>query len=163
MKAGIANVMKQTKEIQTHQPLDDDSHNAWPELHDFFDRMKISVWANGESCERSGGTFIHWEVAHLPGGRGDGAHRWNSPADSIGILPHNSDEAYEAIGTGNKNQISKRNCFMHVLSSIIIRKAPLSELMISPGVGRTQPLMEKIASFGSRISPGFTVDEYGIK
>ncbi|KAL2519784.1 LOB domain-containing protein 38 [Forsythia ovata] len=84
----------------------------------------------------------------------------------IGILSYNSDEAFEAIGTGNKNQISKHNCFMHGPSSIIIREAPLSELMISPSAGRTQSLMEKTASFGSEISklsPGFTMDEDGIK
>ncbi|KAL2489164.1 LOB domain-containing protein 38-like [Forsythia ovata] len=84
----------------------------------------------------------------------------------IGILPHNFDEASEAIGTGNKNQISKPNCFMHGPSSIIIREAPLSELMIGPGAGRTRPLMEKTASFGSGISelsPGFRRDEDEIK
>ncbi|KAL2545237.1 hypothetical protein Fot_14470 [Forsythia ovata] len=39
-----------------------------------------------------------------------------------------------------------------ILSSIIICEPLLSELMSSPGAGRTRSLMEKTASFGSRIS-----------
>ncbi|KAL2460080.1 hypothetical protein Adt_43500 [Abeliophyllum distichum] len=84
----------------------------------------------------------------------------------IRILPHHSDEASEAIGTSNKNQISKRNNFMHGPSSIIICEAPLTKLIINPSARRTQPLMENTTSFRSRISellPTFTKDEDGIK
>ncbi|KAL2488818.1 hypothetical protein Fot_42110 [Forsythia ovata] len=84
----------------------------------------------------------------------------------IGLLPHNSDEATDAIGTGNKNQISNRNCFMHGLSSIIIREASLSKLMISPWRREDSTVDREDSSFGSSISKlslGFTRDEDGIK